>query len=84
MSDRPGPEKREWRFYLDDMIGFAEKVLAYTHGLDRAAFEKGGLTTDLKERPAVRYDIEVSREAASAKPGEKGKVPSASAPTETK
>ena len=22
--------KREWRFYLDDMIEFAEKVLAYT------------------------------------------------------
>lgn len=21
---------REWRFYLDDMIEFAEKVLAYT------------------------------------------------------
>jgi uncharacterized protein with HEPN domain len=22
--------EREWRFYLDDMIDFAEKVLAYT------------------------------------------------------
>ena len=22
--------QREWRFYLDDMIGFAEKVIAYT------------------------------------------------------
>ena len=21
--------KREWRFYLDDMIGFAERVIAY-------------------------------------------------------
>ncbi|MCP3138530.1 dihydrolipoamide acetyltransferase [Pyxidicoccus xibeiensis] len=26
-------------------------------------FEQGGLTTDLKDRPAVRYDIEVSRDA---------------------
>jgi len=26
--------KREWRFYLDDMIGLAEKVLSYTEGLD--------------------------------------------------
>lgn len=26
MSD---PNKREWRFYLDDMIEFAGKVLAY-------------------------------------------------------
>ena len=22
--------EREWRFYLDDMIGFAENVLTYT------------------------------------------------------
>ncbi len=27
MSD---PAAREWRFYIDDMIAFAEKVLAYT------------------------------------------------------
>ena len=29
---------RQWRFYLDDMIGFAEKVLAYTDGLDQSEF----------------------------------------------
>ena len=23
---------REWRFYIDDMIAFAEKVLAYNRG----------------------------------------------------
>lgn len=23
---------REWRFYIDDMIDCAEKVIAYTHG----------------------------------------------------
>lgn len=23
---------REWRFYIDDMIGFAEKVSSYTEG----------------------------------------------------
>ena len=27
-------------------------------------YEKGGLTTDLKDRPAVRYDVEVNRDAA--------------------
>ncbi len=27
MSDGPA---REWRFYLDDMIGFAEKVVTIT------------------------------------------------------
>jgi hypothetical protein len=24
--------QREWRFYLDDMIAFAEKAVAYTDG----------------------------------------------------
>jgi uncharacterized protein with HEPN domain len=38
--------KREWRFYLDDMIDFAEKVLAYTNGLNQAGFVKSGLTYD--------------------------------------
>jgi uncharacterized protein with HEPN domain len=37
MSDPP--PAREWRFYLDDMIAFTEKVLSYTDGLDQAGFE---------------------------------------------
>ncbi len=28
-------------------------------------FEKGGLTSDLKDRPAVRYDVEVAKDAAT-------------------
>jgi hypothetical protein len=32
-------------------------------------FEKGGLTSDLKDRPAVRYDVEVAKDAAM-KPGQ--------------
>ena len=27
--------QREWRFYIDDMIGFADKVIAYTQGLEQ-------------------------------------------------
>jgi hypothetical protein len=38
------------------------------------AYEKGGITTDLKERPAVRYDLERSTDAAM----KKDKVPQAS------
>jgi len=34
--------QREWRFYLDDMIGFAEKVVSYTHGLDQAGLSAAG------------------------------------------
>ena len=35
------PVGREWRFYIDDMIAFAEKVIAYTNGLDQKAFVAG-------------------------------------------
>ena len=38
--------KREWRFYLDDMIGFAEKVIAYTKGMDQDGFVSSGLNYD--------------------------------------
>jgi len=38
------PLVREWRFYLDDMIGFAEKVLSYTEGFDQQCFTESGLT----------------------------------------
>ncbi len=33
--DRKG---RPWRFYIQDMIDFGEKVLAYTEGMDHEAF----------------------------------------------
>ena len=29
---------REWRFYLDDMIGFCERVQVFTAGIDQAQF----------------------------------------------
>ena len=35
--------KREWKFYLDDMIGFAEKILAYTEGYDLYSFQESEL-----------------------------------------
>lgn len=31
MSDSP---QREWRFYIADMICFAENVISYTDGFD--------------------------------------------------
>ena len=34
MSDADRPP-REWRFYIADMIEFAEKVLAYTKDVDQ-------------------------------------------------
>mgnify|MGYP003394327112 CR=1 FL=1 len=52
--------EREWRFYLSDMIGFAEKVLTYTHGLDQAAFVASGLNYD-----ATLRNLELIGEAAT-------------------
>ena len=60
MSDAP---PREWRFYIDDMIGCAEKVMAYTHGLDQAAFVASGLNYDATVR-----NLELMGEAATQVP----------------
>jgi uncharacterized protein with HEPN domain len=52
--------QREWRFYLDDMIGFAEKVIAYTDGLDQTGFVASGLNYDATVR-----NLELIGEAAT-------------------
>ncbi|WP_129141759.1 HepT-like ribonuclease domain-containing protein [Modicisalibacter coralii] len=63
MSDaRP---RREWRFYLDDMIGFAEKVSIYTEGLDQVSFVADALTYD-----ATLRNLELIGEAATRIPDE--------------
>ena len=36
--------EREWRFYLDDMAQFAEKVIAYSEGMSQEDFESNSLT----------------------------------------
>jgi uncharacterized protein with HEPN domain len=35
--------EREWRFYIDGMLRFAEKVRTYSAGSDRDAFEHNEL-----------------------------------------
>jgi uncharacterized protein with HEPN domain len=57
MSDAAG---REWRFYLDDMIDFTGKALAYTAGLDRAGF-----SSDSLRRDATLRNLELLGEAAT-------------------
>ncbi|MGD0961996.1 MAG: hypothetical protein ABSB19_19475 [Methylomonas sp.] len=42
--------QREWSFYLDDMLGFAEKVLCYTEGFDQQGFVASGLNYDATVR----------------------------------
>ena len=51
---------REWRFYLDDMIGFAERVLTYTDGFDQQHFIDSGLNYDATVR-----NLELIGEAAT-------------------
>jgi len=57
--------EREWRFYLDDMIDFAEKVLAYTEGLDQKTLIAKGLNYDATVR-----NLELLGEAATHIPTE--------------
>lgn len=57
--------QREWLFYVNDMIDFAEKVLAYTDGLDQAGFVASGLTYD-----ATLRNLELIGEAATHIPDE--------------
>ncbi len=54
---------REWRFYIDDMVSFAEKVLSYTDGLDQQGFIASGRNYD-----ATLRNLELIGEAASHVP----------------
>ena len=56
---------RAWNFYLDDMIGFAEKVLQYTQGLEQRSFLGNGLVYD-----ATLRNLELIGEAATRIPAD--------------
>ena len=62
MSERP---VREWRFYLDDMMDFAQKVIACTDGLNQERFVASGLNYDATVR-----NLELIGEAATHIPDE--------------
>ncbi len=52
--------ERAWRFYIDDMIAFAENVLTYTEGYDQHGFEQSKLNYDATVR-----NLELIGEAAT-------------------
>lgn len=58
MSSNRSP--REWRFYIEDMIRFAQKVLRYTQNLDQAAFINDEVYYD-----ATLRNLELIGEAAT-------------------
>ena len=59
MSDA-SQEPREWRFYVNDMIEFAEKVQLFTDGMDQDTFISDALTYD-----ATLRNLELIGEAAT-------------------
>lgn len=61
MSEKRPP--REWHFYIEDMIDFAEKALAYTEGLTQEQFVADGLAYDTTLR-----NLELIGEAATRIP----------------
>lgn len=61
MSD--ATRSREWRFYLDDMISFCERVETFTRGFDQAGFLNDPMRFDATVR-----NIELIGEAATRIP----------------
>ena len=57
--------EREWRFYLHDMLSFAENVLAYSEGFNQDSFAATGLNYD-----ATIRNLELIGEAATHIPEE--------------
>ena len=53
-------EARSWRFYIQDMIEFSEKVLSYTDGLDQDAF-----IVDRRTYDATLRNLELIGEVAT-------------------
>ena len=51
---------REWRFYLDDMIGFCERVQVFTSGIDQDQFVSDAMRFDATVR-----NLELIGEAAT-------------------
>ena len=61
----PQHEERDWRFYVQDMLEFCERVLDYTSGLDQDSFTANRLPYD-----ATLRNIQLIGEAATRIPAE--------------
>ena len=59
----PQPETREWKFYVDDMIGFSERVIGFSAGFDQSSFVASPLNYD-----ATLRNLELIGEAATRIP----------------
>ncbi|MBC7437674.1 MAG: DUF86 domain-containing protein [Bdellovibrionales bacterium] len=57
--------QREWRFYIDDMIVFSEKVIRFTGGMEQPSF-----VADVMRYDATVRNLELIGEAATRVPDE--------------
>ena len=64
-EEAPPPVPRQWRFHVEDMIGFCENVLEFTAGLDQEGFVADRLT-----HYATMHNIVLIGEAATHIPDE--------------
>lgn len=56
-------QDREWRLFIDDMVGFCENVIAYTEGLDEGTFIENKIAYD-----ATMWNLRLIGEAATNVP----------------
>jgi hypothetical protein len=54
---------RGYRFKIRSSYTFSAEEGKFTE-LKVVGFESGGITTDLKDRPTIRYDVEVRKDSA--------------------
>ncbi len=59
----PGDAPRDWHLHVEDMIGFCERVLEYTAGLDKDVFVASPMAYD-----ATLRNLELIGEAAAQIP----------------
>ena len=59
----PDDAPRDWQFYVEDMIGFCERIRNYTAGLDKASFVASPMSYD-----ATLRNLELIGEAATRIP----------------
>ena len=74
MSDADqGP--REWLFYVNDMIEFAEKVQSFTNGLDQDSFVRDALIYDVTLRNLELIGEAATHTMRSVRPTRKSRGP---------
>jgi len=63
-----------YRFKIRSSYTFSAEEGKFTE-IKVVGFERGGITTDLRERPTVRYDVDVMKDTARSKKKEQADTP---------